>query len=132
MSDFDPFMTHFDPTMSQVVETNNDVTQDENDDIFYFIEERMINYELTVQNKKKIFYAKMLPHFREAVNWITDDTDTILLERMFSEFVGKMKEKNQGNLNVEPQHVYISSNIPCETAIRHHGCNGYQTKRRRR
>lgn len=132
MSDFDPFMTHFDPTMSQVVETNNDLTQDENDDMFDFIEERMINHELTVQNKKKTFYTKMLPHFREAVNWITDDTDTTLLECMFSEFVGKMKEKNQVNLNVEPQHVYISSNIPCETAIRHHGCNGYQTKRRRR
>ena len=43
----------------------------------------------------------MIPHFREAVNWFTGVTDTILLERMFSEFLGKMKGKYQGNLNVE-------------------------------
>ena len=51
-------MTHFDPTMSQVVETNKDLRQDENDNKFDFIEERMINHEFTLQNKKKPFMPK--------------------------------------------------------------------------
>ena len=131
MPDFDPFMNHLDPTMSQVCETNDDLDEEQDQNIFDFIEDRMMNHELTVQNNKKTFYGKMLPHFREAVNWMTDESDTTLLEQMFSEFLGKMKSKQQLNLNVEQQHVYISSNIPCETATRHHGCNGYRTKRQR-
>ena len=71
----------------------------------------------------------MLPSFCEAANMVNSDEDVQNFHKMIASFVGELKKKyNIQNQN--PNYTYVSSNVPCETAWSHHGCNG--SKRRKK
>ena len=70
----------------------------------------------------------MMPSFKEAPNWVADDTDVTCFNKVIAEFIGKMKAKHEPDNQLKENHVYISSNIPYETAKQHHGYNGYGNK----
>ena len=47
---------------------------------------------------------------------------------MMASFISDLKEEyNIQNQN--PNHTYISSNVPCERATKYHGCNSYKKRK---
>ena len=51
------------------------------------------------------------------------EVDVSAFNELISNFVGKMKTKHRGDSGVNnSDHVYISSNVPCEKSRSHHGC----------
>ncbi len=42
-----------------------------------------------------------------------------------------MKGKHEPEKQFKENHIYLSSNIPCETAQRHNGCNGFEKKKKK-
>ena len=83
----------------------------------------------------KNYYSQLKPNFNEAVNWICNQEEADKLSNILDEFVSSMKEKYVSkNATIENQ-TYVSSNIPIETANKHHGCcswKGNAKKRKRK
>ena len=73
----------------------------------------------------------MLPSSREAANMVRSNEAIQKFHVMMASFIGDLKEEyNIQDQN--PNHTYISSNVPCETTTKHHGCNGYKKRKKRK
>ena len=121
-------MSNIDPTMSQITEINETLTRSEEEEVFQFVDDQLETIIVEENNMKKSYYNRLMPSFKEAANWVSDDTDISCFNALIAEFIGKMKAKHEPEKQLKENHVYISSNIPCETAHRHHGCNGFTKK----
>ena len=70
----------------------------------------------------------MMPSFKEATNWVTGYNDITIFNTLIAEFIGRMKSKHEPANRLRDNNVYISSNIPCKTAKKHHGCDEFARK----
>ena len=131
-----------DPSCSDFVHNNMDIfgfvqicsqTQEESDmdEIDGTINFPDLNSDINTQNLKSA-YAKCIPHFKEAMDWIgsvgnTEDISKVC--KFLNEITGEMKSR----INVtNDSSKYVSSNIPCETMKNHHGANGRNSIKRKR
>ena len=129
MDDFDPFSSDMDATMSQVINIKTQMSSEDEDGIFSFINEDT-NPAL---KKKQNFYSQLKPNLTEAVNWISTQEEVDEFSKMMDSFVSGIKEKYQKEHNIDPDHTYVSSNIPIEKSKKHHRCDGWnQSSRKRR
>ena len=71
----------------------------------------------------------MLPSFHEAANMVKSDEAVQKFHLLMASFIGDLK-KEYNIQNQNPNHTYISSNIPCERATKHYGCNGYKRRKK--
>ena len=60
------------------------------------------------------------------VNWISNQEEVDEFSKMMDSFVSGIKEKYEKKNNVDPNHMYVSSNIPIEKSKKHHGCDGWK------
>jgi len=128
MHDFDPFALILDGSMTQLTENEVQLTLPDEEDLFMYVNQNL--EESSNENHKSgSFYSQMLPSFREASNWVMAEEDVSTFNEMISKFVGKMKTKHRGDNSSsnDSNHVYISSNVPCEKAKSHHGCDGWRS-----
>ena len=126
--EFDPTtnILEVDPGLSLTTETTDFLTPPVENDLFSFVHD---NLNDTSISHSQNYYDQMLPSFREAANMVNSDEDVQNFHKMIATFVGELKKKyNIQNQN--PNYTYVSSNVPCETAWSHHGCNG--SKRRKK
>jgi len=70
----------------------------------------------------------MMSSFRELANWVKSTEDVEAFHQTANDFIGVLKKKYQSQ-PVNADHTYVSSNIDCETATKHHGCDGWKRKR---
>jgi len=96
--------------------------------VFQFVDDQLGNLIMEGNNMKKSFYNRMMPSFKEAANWVTDDTDVTCFNAVIAEFIRKKYKNYESDNRLKEIRVYISSNIPCETTKQHHGCNGFGRK----
>ena len=127
MNDFDPYAPILDGSMTQVTENDVVLKGPDEEDIFMYVRQHMEDTSSTKQNSGS-FYSQMLPSFREASNWVMSEEDVQSFYTHIYKSVGLMKTKYLGG-SANDDHVYISSNVPCETAKTHHGCDGWRDKR---
>ena len=125
--DFDPMTTihKVDPYLLLITEKNNFLTPPVEEDIFSFVHD---NLNDTSISHSQSFYDQMLPSFREAANMVRSNKDVQKFHVMMASFIGDLKEE-YNNQNQNPNHTYISSNIPCERATKHYGCNSYKRRK---
>ena len=133
VSDFDPFNSNLDGTMSQITDINtqlSDNDDDEEDDVFAFVAE---NIRKGIENDKKTksYYSQLKPNFTEAVHWITCQEEVDDFAKIIDSFVSTIKRKKHTSIQDTSSQTYISSNLPIETARKHHGCDGWKNKKRK-
>ena len=132
--DFDPFNSNFDGTMSQVTDINTELSEDDNEDedeVFAFVTEN-VKQSIKKDNKNKSFYAQLKPNFTEAVNWINTQEEADRLAKTFDDFVSYIKKQNKNTKKTSSSHIYISSNLPVEKSLKHHGCESWKSKKRKK
>ena len=74
----------------------------------------------------------LIPTFVEAINCVTNQQDVDELKDMFDKFISDVKSRYQQVHPVNQDQVYISSNMPVETAKQHHGYNRWSESRKRK
>ena len=82
--------------------------------------------------KNKSFYSQLKPNFSEAVNWINTQEEADKLAKCLDEFVSYIKNKKKDINKKTSSHTYVSSNLPVETAQKHHGCESWKSKKRKK
>ena len=80
----------------------------------------------------KSYYSQLKPNFTETVNWITCQSEVDELKKIMDKFVSKIKRKYKDVHHVNHDQTYISSNLPIETARKHHGCTGWKQSKKRK
>ena len=68
----------------------------------------------------------------DAVNWVTNQQDADELKCLLDKFISDVKSKYQNEHPVNQDQIYVSSNMPIETARQHHGCTGWAESRKRK
>ena len=134
VNDFDPFYSNFDGTMSQVTDINTQLSEndeDNEDEVFAFVTEN-VKQSIKKDKKNKSFYAQLKPNFSEAVNWINNQEEADRLAKIMDNFVSYLKQKNKDQGKNSSSHTYISSNLPVEKARKHHGCESWKSKKRKK
>jgi len=124
---FDPFGSILDPSLTQITEGEDILSATNEEDLFMYIHQNMENTIIAKVNKNS-FYSQMLPSFREVANWVKSVEDVEFFHKAANGFIGELKKKYQ-TTPVNEDHTYISSNISCETATKHHVCDGWNRKR---
>ncbi len=75
-------------------------------------------------------YSQLKPKFNEAINWISDHEEADIFFRMLAEFVPEMKGKNVTTTRSTGNETYVSSNVPIETANKHHRCSSWKQSKK--
>ena len=119
--------------MSQLIDINTQLSDndaEEEDDIFVFVADK-IKTSIEKDKKNKSYFSQLKPNFAEAVNWIACREEVDEFAKMIDGFVSNIKrKKNTSNKNTS-SHTYISSNLPIETARKHHGFDGWKNTKKR-
>ena len=119
--------------MSQVTDINTQLSDEDNeneDDVFAFVTEN-VNQSIHADKKKKSFYAQLKPNFSDAVNWINTQEEVGQLAKILDSFVSHIKESNK-HTGGNSSHTYVSSNLPVEKYRKHHGCESWKSKKRKK
>ena len=119
--------------MSQVTDINTQLSDEDNeneDDVFAFVTEN-VNQSIHADKKNKSFYSQLKPNFSEAVNWINTQEEADQLAKILDSFVSHIKHKNK-HTGRNSSHTYVSSNLPVEKSRKHHGCESWKSKKRKK
>ena len=81
---------------------------------------------------KKSYYSQLQPNFVEAVNWVTNQGHADKLRCLLEKFISDVKSEYQEQHPINGEQIYVSSNMPIETARQHHGCTGWSESRKRK
>ena len=133
VTDFDPFNSNLDGTMSQVTDINTQLSDEGNeneDEVFAFVTEN-VNKSIQKDKKTKSFYSQLKPNFSEAVNWINNQEEADHLAQTLDNFVSYIKNKNKHTI-CNSTHTYVLSNLPGEKSRKHHGCESWKSKNRKK
>ena len=74
----------------------------------------------------------MKPNFSEAVNWISTQDEADHLAKTLDDFVSYIKKQKKHVAEKSSSHIYVSSNLPIETAQKHHGCESWKSRKRKK
>ena len=131
VADFDPYNSNLDGTTSQVTEIGTQLSDEDDDAITEFINAN-VTETINSNVSKKSYYSQLQPNFAEAVNWVTNQQDVDQLKHLLDKFISDIKSKYQEQHPVDEDQIYVSSNMPIETAKQHHGCTGWSESRKRK
>ena len=129
--DFDPYNSNFDGTTSQITEIGTELSDEDDNAVSDFINAH-VKETMNCNDTNKSYYSQIKPYFVEAVNWVTNQQDTDDLKSLLEKFVSNVKSNYQEEYPVDQQQIYVSSNMPIETAKQHHGCMGWAESRKRK
>ena len=122
--DFDPYNSNLDGSTSQITEIGTQLSDEDDDAVTDFINAN-VNETVNSNGTKKSYYSQLQPNFVEAVNWVTNQQDADELKCLLDKFISDVKSKYQNEHPVNQDQIYVSSNMPIETARQHHGCTGW-------
>ena len=131
VTDFDPYNSNLDGTTSQVTEIGTQLSDEDDDAITEFINAN-VTETINSNVSMKSYYSQLQPNFVEAVNWVTNQQDADQLKQLFDKFISDVKSKYKEQHPVSEEQIYVSSNMPIETAKQHHGCTGWSESRKRK
>ena len=127
MLDFDANQNIMDPNMVEYYSQGELLTQPEDDELFSHVYDNVL--ESNIDNIHDSAYHRMLPSFKDVVRMVTSEDDIQEFHQTISKLIGSWKSKH-AKATINPNYTYISSNVNCETATNHHGCDGYKRRKR--
>ena len=68
----------------------------------------------------------------EAINWIICQDEVDEFAKMLDEFVSNIKRRKNKSNQTASSHTYILSNLPIETARKHHGYDGWKNTKKQK